>query len=128
MPNIIPISKLDSVVDLTIARVIRGLALARKRGFVVRMPKEIVFNLSVCPDDGINAVARSQTTGATVRRSTASEAGQEVVTYKGESYTTSTSSSTGESYQESSSQTMSSNDYQTNNHGRSVETNITYED
>ncbi len=128
MPNVVPLSKVDSVVDQAIARVVRGLALAKQRGIVVRMPKEIVFSINVCADDGINAIARAQTTSASTRRTSASEAAQEVVTIKGESTTTTESTQSGDSFQESSQQSMSSSDTQTNAHGRVTDTEIQYED
>lgn len=128
MANVVPLSKVDTVVDHAITRVIRGLSLAKKRGLLVRMPKEITFSISVCPDEGINALPRTQTTTASSRKSVTSEPEQEVVTTKGAATTSTRTQQSGETSNENVNQNTRGNDRQTNEYGRSTETAITYID
>lgn len=47
MENVIPIEDLPAFIDATIAKVSEGVALARRRGILAELPKEVQFDVTV---------------------------------------------------------------------------------
>lgn len=125
--NVVPLSQLDSVIDETIARMIRGLSLARARGIQVEMPSKIDFSLTVSRDDGINAVARQQTNGPSSKTATQDDPEQVVDTVRGEVVSNSRIEKDDETVKETGQQNTQGSDTQINNYGRTNETIIAYE-
>lgn len=127
MASVVPISKIDTVVKLAIARTINGLVALQKLGLKVRMPKEIQITMLVCPDDGINAIPRNNV---------ATEDGPQVVTTEeggqtideissGRQDQSQESNSTQSNETDSSSESGSQSN--TQSFGRETNTDITYE-
>lgn len=126
--NVIPLSKVDSVVHEAAARVLNGLIRLKKAGVHVDMPQSIDISLNVSPDAGINAVRRDQVQGASVRHSTVSTAEQVSTSTKGPTGSTVETTGGGQATTESSQQVTTGNDVQGNRHGRVTEFEVLYEE
>jgi hypothetical protein len=98
MENIIPIAELPAFIDEAIAKVNEGVALARRRGILAELPKEVQFDVllvSKWQDPNHKSVSTEKT----------SDAGESETVQSGTSYRT--SKETGEQESRSADQSTS---------------------